>query len=65
MSLENVSIASAALMCNKSGCSALWQHEVEIYGEDFRFCNHHHAELEPTLILLAGVDDPELVGASS
>ena len=64
MSLSTATPAQAALMCDKSGCPAAWVHEVEIHDEDFKFCNHHHAELEPTLILLMGIDEPALVGQS-
>ncbi|MFP4635874.1 MAG: hypothetical protein ACLFRD_08435 [Nitriliruptoraceae bacterium] len=37
-------------ICDRRGCPAPAQHHVEVYGQDFHFCAHHWAELEPVLM---------------
>jgi len=56
MSSLNATSSQATLMCNKRNCPALWQQEVEIEGQDFRFCQHHFNELEPVFVMMLDED---------
>ena len=42
--------AAQELLCDTSDCTATAAQEVEIYEQDFRFCQHHFNELEPLLV---------------
>lgn len=35
--------------CDHSECPAFSLHHVEVFGQDFHFCNHHWVELAPVL----------------
>jgi hypothetical protein len=35
--------------CDQGGCPALAAHHIDLYGQDFHFCNHHWAEIAPVI----------------
>jgi hypothetical protein len=39
----------AKVCCDRTGCPAPAVRHVELYGQDFHFCNHHACELEQSL----------------
>ena len=35
--------------CDHSECPAFALHHIDLFGQDFHFCNHHWVELAPAL----------------
>ena len=36
-------------ICDQGGCPALAAHHIELYGQDFHFCNHHWEAIAPVI----------------
>ena len=36
-------------ICDQGGCPAPAGHHIDLYGQDFHFCNHHWEELAPAI----------------
>ena len=47
-------------ICDQGGCPALAAHHIELYGQDFHFCNHHWAEVAPVIGERVHLTDREL-----
>ena len=50
----------APRICDKGGCPALAGHHIDLYGQDFHFCNHHWAEVAPAIGELVNAGDRQL-----
>lgn len=40
---------SSVPVCDRSACPAAARHRIDLYGQDFHFCDHHWAELRAVL----------------
>ena len=41
---------SSVRICDQRDCPAPALHDIILYGQDFHFCGHHWAELQPVLL---------------
>jgi hypothetical protein len=39
----------APRICDQVGCPAFAAHHIDLYGQDFHFCNHHWLEVAPVI----------------
>lgn len=47
---DQLNSGAQELLCDIKNCTAPYLQEVEMFEQDFRFCQHHFDELEPLLV---------------